>query len=116
MTNTKDLERMRAICKALDPDFIEAPHFGGVVFKTHAKKIFTSYGDKNGVVVQLEAKHAKELLADPSFERYARAKDTVMFDPTEIGWTKARALVAESHRLVVARSKKPTKKTKSKKR
>jgi len=67
-------------------------------------------------VVQLEAKHAKELLEEPSFERYARAKDTVMFDPAEIGWTKARALVAESHRLVVARSKKPTKKTKSKKR
>jgi len=114
MTSTKDLERMRALCRALDPDFTEAPHFGGVVFKTGGK-IFTSYGDKNGVVVQLEAKHAAELLKDPTFERYARAKDTVMFDPVEIGWTKARALVAESHRLVVASSK-TKKKTKTKKR
>lgn len=113
MPNTKDLERMRAICKALDPDFAEAPHFGGVVFKTGGK-IFTSYGEKNGVVVQLEPKHAADLLKDPSFERYARAKDTVMFDPVEVGWTKARALVAESHRLVVARSK--TKKKNTKKR
>ena len=105
MTSTKDRERMRAICAALDADFIEAPHFDGVVFKTGAKKIFTSYGDKNGVVVQLEPKHAKDLLEDPRFERYARAKDTVMFDPTEIGWTNTRALVAESHRLVVSNSK-----------
>lgn len=61
-----------------------------------------------------ESKHASELLKKPGFERYARAKDTVMFDPAEIGWTKTRALVAESQRLVVAHSK--TKKTKTTKK
>ena len=109
MQKTADFERMRAVCRALDPDFTEGPHYGSTVFKTRGK-IFASFGDKNGIVVQLEPKHAAKLLAsDDRFEAYPRARHTVMFDPASLKWTEIRALVAESFGLV------PKTKTKTKK-
>ena len=99
---------MRAICRALGDAVTEAPHFESTVFKVRGK-IFSSFGDKNGVVVQLEPSHAARLLRDPRFEAYPRAKHTIMFDPADVGWTEAKKLVEESYRLVFDKIK-PTKK------
>ena len=100
---------MRALCQGLGDDVTEAPHFESTVFKVRGK-IFTSFGDKNGIVVQLEPKHAARLLEDPRFEPYPRAKHTVMFDPAEVGWTEAKKLVAESYELVFEKLKPKKKK------
>src|SRR5262245_18842807 len=96
------LRMMREICLSL-PETSEGEHFGEASFRV-GKRIFATCGEKGGVcrlVFQLEAKHARRLVAsDPHFEPYPRQKNGVWIDAADVkDWDEVRALVLESYRL-----------------
>lgn len=100
---SKGLEAMRKAVAKLD-DTSEGSHFKSVAFLV-GKKMFATYDDTDGAVIQLEPDHAATLVErDPRFKPYTRAKHCVMFDPA--GVKELPALVRESYDLIVAKAKK----------
>jgi predicted DNA-binding protein (MmcQ/YjbR family) len=97
------VEAMRAYCLSL-PDTSEGAHFGAVAFRV-GKKMFTTVGDQNGVVVQLEPEHAAALVEkDARFKRYPQARHTVSFELAAV--REWKELVRESYELQKAAPKK----------
>ena len=106
----KAIEAMRKVVAAL-PDTSEGRHFQSVAFFVR-KRMFATYNEKEGAIVQLEPEHASTLIdQDPRFKRYTRAKHCVSFDPAEV--KDFAALVRESYDLI---DKKPAPKKKTRKK
>jgi hypothetical protein len=79
------------------PGTREGLHFHKVAFFA-GKQMFATWGDEEGVVVQLEPDHAQTLVEkDAHVQKYTRAPHCVMFHLEDVpGW---KELVRESYAL-----------------